>query len=153
MSSIPNTSVLRLADEDTVRRAHAVLLKARQNIALENRLAAETPQLDSARPQWLFAGHVLKALEGSILPPHRRRELLHRAHQLGVRDFDANLVIAVVQDRARRGESLESASGTLSLVTSPVDSRDFDVVPLVLLAAATGIAVGLVTAAIQLFSI
>lgn len=153
MSSLSNASVLTLADEHTIRRAHAVLLKARRNVALENRLAAETPQLTHEHPQWLFAGHVLNALDGTILPPQRRRVLLEKARQLGVRDFDANLVIAVVQDRARRGESIESASGTLSLVSSPIQKNRIDTLPVILLAAATGIACGLVAGVIQLLSV
>ncbi len=153
MSSLSNTSVLSLADEDTVRRAHTVLLKARRNVALENRLAAETPHLNQGRPQWLFAGHVLKALDGSILPPERRKELLEKSRQLGIRTFDANLVIAVVQDRARRGESIHSASGTLRLVSPTAEKNRFDALPIVLFSAATGIAFGLVVALIQLFSV
>ena len=145
--------MLSVADEDTVRRAHTVLLKARRNVALENRLAADTPHLDQGRPQWLFAGHVLKALEGSVLPPQRRKELLEKSRQLGIRDFDANLVIAVVQDRARRGESIHSASETLSLVSPPVEETRFDAFPIVLFSAAAGIAFGLVAALTQLFSI
>lgn len=39
----------------------------------------------------------------AILRPERRRRLLRIAHILGVGQFDANLVFAIVQDNARRG--------------------------------------------------
>jgi len=40
----------------------------------------------------------------AILAPNDRAELLAAADSLGLRPFDAALLIAVVQDRVRRGE-------------------------------------------------
>lgn len=42
--------------------------------------------------------------KAALLRPERRRELFHRAEDMGLRPFDANLVIAIVQEAARRGE-------------------------------------------------
>ncbi len=56
-----------------------------------------------------FADDVRKSIEGgraAILRPERRRELFTRATSLGLRPFDATLVIAIVQDAARRGEEV-----------------------------------------------
>ena len=38
---------------------------------------------------------------------------------MGIREFDAHLVMAVVQDRARRGEGLDDLAGPLAMFTSP----------------------------------
>lgn len=39
-----------------------------------------------------------------MLPPDRRESLLRMARTMGLTVFDANLVIAIVQDQARRGK-------------------------------------------------
>ncbi|RLS99892.1 MAG: hypothetical protein DWI16_00845 [Planctomycetota bacterium] len=38
---------------------------------------------------------------------------------MGIRAFDANLILAIVQDRARRGESLQSAAPTIAVLPRP----------------------------------
>jgi hypothetical protein len=56
--------------------------------------------------RWIMALRVAQALEGgtaAILRPDRRDELLKGALALGLRPFDANLVIAIVQDGRRHG--------------------------------------------------
>jgi hypothetical protein len=80
--------------------------EARQRIARENTSAAMLAP-DDAR--WMFAQEVASRLEGgraALLRPADRRELVEVAGKLGVRAFDANLVIALVQDAARRGEDV-----------------------------------------------
>ncbi|MFG0252816.1 MAG: hypothetical protein ACF8NJ_08090 [Phycisphaerales bacterium JB038] len=77
--------------------------EAYERIARENQAAART-ELDPADPRWVLAVRVAQALEGAQLRPERREKLLKLATHLGLRAFDANLVIALVQDRARRGE-------------------------------------------------
>ena len=67
----------------------------------------------------LPAGGVLEvesALEGSVLPFEERRRLLSLAQRFGIRAFDANLIVALVQDRARRGEPVETAAATIAMV-------------------------------------
>ncbi len=44
---------------------------------------------------------------------------MRTASSLGVRPFDANLIIAIVQDRARRGETLAQAKDAIELVAKP----------------------------------
>jgi hypothetical protein len=46
-----------------------------------------------------FAQDVEDALDGSELRYSQRRELLKRAEHFGIRRFDANLIIAMVQAR------------------------------------------------------
>lgn len=74
-------------------------------VAAENQAAAAMPATDA---RWVMAVRVSEALEGgraAVLRPRARSNLLTTARVLGLRPFDANLVIAIVQDAARRGES------------------------------------------------
>ena len=153
MKNGARSNVLSIQDERTVERAHAVLIQVRQRVALENRLAAGRQDLGHENPYWRLAGNVAGALDGVILAPERRRRLLQDAHRMGVREFDANLVIALVQDRARRGEDLNSTDGPIAVLGSISAQSDRDIVPIVLLAAAAGLAIGAVAAFSQLFSI
>ncbi len=41
------------------------------------------------------------------------------AKHLGIRPFDANVIVAIVQDAARRGEALGGTASTLALVHRP----------------------------------
>jgi hypothetical protein len=89
-------------------------------IALENRRAAELRPPDTAD---LFANCVLGALEGgraAILVPERRARLLALATRLGLRPFDANLVIALAQDRVRRGEAASPLPGFAASSRPPI---------------------------------
>jgi len=54
-------------------------------------------------PRWLLALRTAELLQGPILPPAQRERLVRLGQVLGLSPFDANLVIAIVQDRARRG--------------------------------------------------
>jgi hypothetical protein len=61
-------------------------------------------------PRWLFAARVAGAVEGGragIIRPENRDRLMRIARLLGLRAFDASLVIAMVQDTARRGEAIQ----------------------------------------------
>lgn len=93
---------------------------AESRVASANRHAAAlTP--DDAR--WVFANQVRDSLEGgraAILPPNRRRDLVAAALRQGLRPFDANLVIAIVQDEARTGrQNADRPPAGLSLVREP----------------------------------
>ena len=76
----------------------------RLRVAQENR---EASALSAVDPRWVFAVQVAGSIEGgraAILPPARRQRLISIAAGLGLRVFDANLIIAVVQDGIRSGE-------------------------------------------------
>lgn len=103
-----------------VRRA---IEAARRRVAEENTRAAGLSPDDI---RLLMALRVADALEGgraAILRPERRRELVGNAQTMGLRPFDANLIIAIVQDGARRGEHLHDAQtvSRLSFVGSTFD--------------------------------
>ena len=128
---------LRLADSDIEHTPRAI----RRAIAQENHAAALA--VDDAR--WLFARHVRESVEGgkaAIVRPDVRRRLVSRAEGMGLRPFDANLVIAIVQDAARHGEKLdETAAQRLAIV--PPRGGAASIGPLMLLGAAIGLAAGL----------
>lgn len=54
-------------------------------------------------PRWVLAVRTAEELQGDILSPERRQRLLRLGHAMGLTPFSANLVIAIVQDQARRG--------------------------------------------------
>lgn len=54
-------------------------------------------------PRWVLAIRAAEQLQGALLTPDRRDKLVRLGRVLGLRPFDANLVIAIVQDQARRG--------------------------------------------------
>lgn len=74
-------------------------------------------------PRWVLAARTTEVLEGAVLPPQRRERLIRLGGVLGLSVFDANLVIAIVQDQARRGYPKESilgqAEGQLRMVPLP----------------------------------
>ncbi len=95
----------------------------RQSVMRANRAAAQNPELDPTDPRWVLAARAHSQLEGSMLTPDRRLRVMRTAQVLGVRPFDASLIIAIVQDRARRGEPLHDAIATLQLVRKPATRR------------------------------
>lgn len=92
---------------------------ARQAVAQENRAAGTNAHLSPTDPRWVLAVRAYSQLEGSTLRPERRERVMRTAKQLGLRTFDANLVIAVVQDHARRHEPLSAAVPTLQVIDPP----------------------------------
>jgi hypothetical protein len=67
----------------------------------------------------VFSARVVNALDGgraAILRPQVRRDLVAAAVDMGMRPFEANLVIALVQDSARRGDSADSSIARAHLV-------------------------------------
>ena len=54
-------------------------------------------------PRWVFALQVAGQLQGVALPLDQREKLERTAKVMGLTVFNANLIIAIVQDSARRG--------------------------------------------------
>lgn len=70
------------------------------------RMNRRSAALDATDARWVLACRVATSLEGgraAILRPESRDRLLAQAERMGLRAFDANLVIAIVQDSARCG--------------------------------------------------
>ncbi len=93
--------------------------RARKAVADENQAAAANDGLNPADPRWVLAARAYSQLQGSALTYERRIRVMRTARRLGVRPFDANLIIAIVQDQARRGRGLPEAAGTIALLESP----------------------------------
>ncbi len=106
-------------DPSAVRR-----WRAERAVAQENRAAGGNPSLDPTDPRWVLAARTHSQLQGTTLTPERRERVMRTARQLGVRPFEANVIIAVVQDHARRSAPLAQAADTLSLLRDPRSSRD-----------------------------
>lgn len=58
-------------------------------------------------PRWVLAVRTGEQLQGDILAPDRREKLQRIGKLLGLTPFDVSLVIAIVQDQARRGYAPE----------------------------------------------
>jgi hypothetical protein len=103
-----------------------VAVRARQSVTRENQAAAANPALDPTDPRWVLAVRAYAQLQGASLNPNRREKLIRSAGGMGVRPFDANLIIAIVQDHARRGKDLGDAAGTVALLEPPPRRRGHD---------------------------
>ncbi len=103
-------------------RAERLFRSAVAHEMLLARESAREPAFDPTDARWKLAIAAQRALEGAVLAYDERRRLLDLATRIGIRPFDANLILAIVQDRARRGETLESAAPTLAIIPSPAHS-------------------------------
>lgn len=97
--------------------------RARRAVKAETRLASTVSE---AQVRTVFAGIVASRLQGgraAILPGDARERLLDAAKRFGLRPFDATLIIALVQDSARRGAPLDRDAQAL-LAGGPWSSTD-----------------------------
>ncbi|MEM1445397.1 MAG: hypothetical protein AAGF84_05030 [Planctomycetota bacterium] len=63
------------------------------------------PISDTTDPRWVLAVRAAEKLEGSILRPEHRERLLLQGKAMGLTPFDTSLILAIVQDQARRGHA------------------------------------------------
>ncbi len=86
-------------------------------------MAMVHPLSGATDPRWVLAVQAARALEGAVLAPERRQGLLRLGQRMGLTPFDANLVLAIIQDRARRGHLGEwcaaAAAEQLAMVPPP----------------------------------
>ena len=99
--------MLRLVNTGDVRTQH----RSRPGDGPPRAPRAETarpgPALERTDARWVMAARVASLLDGgqaAILTPERREMALRAGNRLGLRPFDAALIIAAVQDAARWGE-------------------------------------------------
>lgn len=113
----PPQPKLRLVGAGTAPpRTPAADAAFRREVAKENHASSQL-SVDDLRD--LFSARVVGALDGgraAILRPQVRRDLVAAGVALGMRPFEANLVIALVQDSARRGVGPEHAIARAHLV-------------------------------------
>ncbi|MEM9082313.1 MAG: hypothetical protein AAGB34_01870 [Planctomycetota bacterium] len=121
--------------------------QAKRRIARENVHASRLDPTDARR---IMACRVYESLQGgrsAILRPRDRHRLIDLGRSMGLRPFDANLVIAVVQDAARQGEAPTAASpdASLKIVRTPQPQpTSWSVVLSIALAIALGTLMGVV---------
>lgn len=120
MSATPTHPVLRLITTDVPKkhrssplrndvasedaRAHSFSI-AHEQVRAENASAAAS--MSALDPRWILAVQVSREVQGgaaAVITPESRRRLVSTGRRLGLRPFDSNLVIAMVQDSARSGE-------------------------------------------------
>lgn len=106
--------------------------QARLAVVKENRIAAHTGAMqpgfsrtiDPKDPRWVLAMQTRSRLQGSMLTPERRDQLMRCGKKLGLRPFETNLIIAIVQDQARCEGAAPTTPPLLSLVGSAAAPRD-----------------------------
>ncbi len=62
-----------------------------------------TPLQGSSDPRWVLAVRTAELLQGDILTPECRERIIRMSRLFNLTPFDANMIIAIVQDQARRG--------------------------------------------------
>jgi len=111
-------------------------------VARENHAAA---QLTADDARWILAQQTASLLEGGTaaqLRPERRRRVHDLATRVGLRPFDANLVIAIVQDAARTDRDALSAAAKSRLALVGEARRPSGSAPMLApLAAAVGLGI------------
>lgn len=111
-----------LSPESNSRHTRPLRAKLANEVGTENRRSAALSDGDARR---IMARRVAESIDGGragILVPERRRALVSTAERMGMRPFDANLIIAVVQDRFRRGLFGSAGAGRderLELISAP----------------------------------
>jgi len=85
------------------------------------RIGAAAPPADASAmrpddPRWVLAIRTRERMQGPLLRPEDRSNLLRVGRILGLTGFESNLVIAIVQDQARRGQALDAAIDNLAMV-------------------------------------
>ena len=90
--------------EDKQRRGQWIH-DSQQQVAPEKAKQAPIgqPIVVPADPRWVLALRTAEQLEGTILTLDRREKLVRLGQLMHLTPFDTNLVIAIVQDQARRG--------------------------------------------------
>lgn len=119
----PQMRSLRLTTGPAPRMSGLSRLRSSQAEAVPGMGLA--PVTDS---RWVLAARAATWIEGgraAILTPDKRRRLMKMAESLGLRPFDASLIIAIVQDAARSGKPVlgHDTERRLGIVAS---GRDLD---------------------------
>lgn len=82
-----------------------------------------TPIRSATDPRWVLAISTAELMQADVLSPASRQTLMQRGKAMGLTAFDCSLILAIIQDRARRGIPLSNcpaASETqLALIPLP----------------------------------
>lgn len=85
-------------------------------------IANPTPITGATDPRWVLAIRTAESLQGDVLPPAKRDALMKTGKMMGLTPFDCSLILAIVQDRARRGIAPDQcpAAGEAQLALIPL---------------------------------
>lgn len=90
--------------------------------------ANPTPITSPTDPRWVLAIRTAQVMEDTVLPPTKRDVLMREGKSMGLSAFDCSLILAIIQDRARRGIPLDDcptqAESQLALIPQPT-TRSF----------------------------
>ncbi|MFK7788092.1 MAG: hypothetical protein AB8C95_01195 [Phycisphaeraceae bacterium] len=82
-----------------------------------------TPIRSATDPRWVLAISTAQMMQGNVLPPNKREVLMSQGKSMGLSPFDCSLVLAIIQDRARRGIALDecpaASESQLALIPLP----------------------------------
>jgi hypothetical protein len=96
------TDADRTGHDDVIETMLGMLEDRRETLQTKDRaIRGKTP--DRPTPRRHFQLETARTLQGSLLPLEKRRALMTRAEELGLRPFEATLMIAMAQDEARNG--------------------------------------------------
>lgn len=114
----------RLSPPGRVAPSHVFAYKTAVNAPLpaamrETKSPTPNEKLPPPDPRWALAVKVSQMLQGPVLTADARRDLVQFGESLGLRPFEANLIIALVQDQARSGGSLYKTRQMLNLMPQP----------------------------------
>ncbi len=118
VDSQPNLRLVR-CDDWPVAAASSAARQAPVRLLAESRDANHKPPLEPTDPRWILAARAYSQLEDQTLTFQHRERLLRMGRQLGVRPSDVNMIIAIVQDHARRGIDLSEAVEVIALLKQP----------------------------------
>lgn len=85
-------------------------------VSAENQAASGLSDFDA---RWVLAVRAAGQIEGgraAVIRPEVRQRLVTTAKTMGLRPFDANLVLAIVQDAAREGRTTQDLETVESLM-------------------------------------
>lgn len=120
----PAASALRLVrpgETPAEPISRAPLTPARVRTRREVQSAAMLTEHDARRIMALRVAEQIEGGRAALITPEKRARLMTISRALGLRPFDAALIIAIVQDGARRGEHTDDtrAQSRLSLIPAP----------------------------------
>lgn len=89
------------------RKAYQLVGKPQGAGGKSTQTVFDQPISGATDPRWVLAVRAADQLQGDILTPKRRQELTRLGELLGLTPFSVSLIIAIVQDQARRGNAPE----------------------------------------------
>ncbi len=125
-AAIPKMATLRLTGAGRLSR-RSLSVPVSRAFAPTAASVPERRPIQATDARWVMAARAASRLQGgtaAILVPEERRRLMLLAERLGLRAFDAALIIAIVQDAARRGADPlgEATESSVGLVRGPMAS-------------------------------